>query len=193
MDFLIVAFAIFLMVKGINSLRRKQADKPAPAAPPAPTAEEKLLTEIRDLLKKETARRAGTANGFYIIQGNTDIPRAVTARGICVRYGPPSSCLRKYRPDADSGYDAGDPANPAGIALLNPVRVSIFAPAMKRPYNIRATIRTAAAVLLLCAPAKAMAQEAKPFARNFRGTENPLRNRYADGRPAVQHQQRTLA
>ena len=54
-DFLIVAFAIFLMVKGINSLRRKQADKPAPAAPPAPTAEEKLLTEIRDLLKKETA------------------------------------------------------------------------------------------------------------------------------------------
>ena len=51
-DFLIVAFAIFLMVKGINSLRRKQA---APAAPPAPTAEEKLLTEIRDLLKKETA------------------------------------------------------------------------------------------------------------------------------------------
>ena len=54
-DFLIVAFAIFLMVKGINSLRRKQADKPAPAAPPAPTAEEKLLPEIRDLLKKETA------------------------------------------------------------------------------------------------------------------------------------------
>lgn len=54
-DFLIVAFAIFLMVKGINSLRRKQADKPTPAAPPAPTAEEKLLTEIRDLLKKETA------------------------------------------------------------------------------------------------------------------------------------------
>ena len=56
-DFLIVAFAIFLMVKGINSLRRKQADKPAPAAPPAPTAEEKLLTEIRDLLKKETAEK----------------------------------------------------------------------------------------------------------------------------------------
>ena len=40
---------------------------------------------------------------------------------------------------------------------------------MKRPYNIRATIRTAAAVLLLCAPAKAMAQEAKPFAPKLFG------------------------
>lgn len=53
----IVALAIFLMVKGINSLRRKQATAPAPATPPAPTAEEKLLTEIRDLLKKDTSER----------------------------------------------------------------------------------------------------------------------------------------
>jgi large conductance mechanosensitive channel len=49
-DFVIVAFAIFMLVKGINSLKRTQAD--APAAPPAPSAEEILLTEIRDLLKQ---------------------------------------------------------------------------------------------------------------------------------------------
>lgn len=50
-QFLIVAFVIFLMVKAINSLRRQEAE--APAAAPAPTASEALLTEIRDLLKKK--------------------------------------------------------------------------------------------------------------------------------------------
>ena len=46
-DFTIVAFAIFLVIKGMNALRKKQA-----AAPDAPTTSEKLLAEIRDLLKK---------------------------------------------------------------------------------------------------------------------------------------------
>lgn len=50
-DFLIVAFCIFLMIKGINKLAHKKEEKPA--APPAPSAEEKLLTEIRDLLKNK--------------------------------------------------------------------------------------------------------------------------------------------
>lgn len=45
-NFVIVAFAIFLLVKAINTLRRKQDAAPAP-----PTAQEKLLIEIRDLLK----------------------------------------------------------------------------------------------------------------------------------------------
>jgi len=49
-QFLIVAFVIFLMVKAINSLRRQEAE--APAAPPAPTTTEALLMEIRDSLKK---------------------------------------------------------------------------------------------------------------------------------------------
>ena len=49
-DFLIVAFVMFLIIKGINSLKKKEAE--APAAPPEPSNEEKLLTEIRDLLKK---------------------------------------------------------------------------------------------------------------------------------------------
>jgi large conductance mechanosensitive channel len=48
-QFLIVAFAVFLMVKLVNSLRRKEAE--APAEPAAPTPTEALLTEIRDLLK----------------------------------------------------------------------------------------------------------------------------------------------
>ena len=52
-DFLIIAFCVFLMIKGINKLSRKKAEEPAPAAPPEPTKEEKLLTEIRDLLKEK--------------------------------------------------------------------------------------------------------------------------------------------
>jgi large conductance mechanosensitive channel len=52
-DFLIVAFAVFMMIKAMNSAKRKEEEKPAaPPAPPAPTKEELLLTEIRDLLKK---------------------------------------------------------------------------------------------------------------------------------------------
>jgi len=50
-DFLIIAFSIFVLVKGINSFKKKQEE--APAAPPEPTNEEKLLTEIRDILKQK--------------------------------------------------------------------------------------------------------------------------------------------
>jgi len=49
-DFLIVAFVIFMLVKGMNRMKAKE--EAAPAAPPAPGKEEILLTEIRDLLKK---------------------------------------------------------------------------------------------------------------------------------------------
>ena len=53
-DFLIIALCIFLMVKGISALNRKKdkEEAAAPAPAPEPSAEEKLLTEIRDLLKK---------------------------------------------------------------------------------------------------------------------------------------------
>ena len=52
--FLIVAFAIFMVVKAYNKMKEKMEKKEAeaPAAPPAPSKEEVLLTEIRDLLKK---------------------------------------------------------------------------------------------------------------------------------------------
>jgi large conductance mechanosensitive channel len=49
-DFIIIAFAIFMAVKGMNSLKRKEAE--APAAPAPPSNQEVLLGEIRDLLKK---------------------------------------------------------------------------------------------------------------------------------------------
>jgi len=52
-DFIIVAIAVFMMIKAMNAAKRKEEEKPAaPPAPPAPTKEEILLTEIRDLLKK---------------------------------------------------------------------------------------------------------------------------------------------
>lgn len=50
LDFLIIALAIFMFIKGMNSLRKKEEETPAP--PPAPSKEETLLTEIRDLLKQ---------------------------------------------------------------------------------------------------------------------------------------------
>jgi large conductance mechanosensitive channel len=49
-DFTIIAFAIFIAVKAINSLKRKEEE--SPQAPPEPPAQEVLLTEIRDLLKE---------------------------------------------------------------------------------------------------------------------------------------------
>ncbi len=55
-SFLILAFVIFMMVKGMNKLRemgKKKEEPAAPPAPPEPSNEEKLLTEIRDLLKNK--------------------------------------------------------------------------------------------------------------------------------------------
>jgi len=50
-DFLIIAICIFLVIKGMNKLAKKKAEEPAPE--PEPSAEEKLLTEIRDLMKNK--------------------------------------------------------------------------------------------------------------------------------------------
>jgi large conductance mechanosensitive channel len=50
LDFLIIAFAIFLVVKAMNTLERKKATEPP--APPPPTKEQVLLTEIRDALRR---------------------------------------------------------------------------------------------------------------------------------------------
>src|SRR5690606_13066821 len=51
-QFLIIAFVIFLAIKGINSMKRKNDEEEEAAAPDVPTKEEALLMEIRDLLKK---------------------------------------------------------------------------------------------------------------------------------------------
>ncbi len=49
-DFLIIAFVIFMVIKAMNKMKKKEEEKPV--APPAPSKQEVLLTEIRDLLKK---------------------------------------------------------------------------------------------------------------------------------------------
>lgn len=59
-DFVIIAFCIFVMIKLIMNLKRKKEEpvqEPAPAPAPEPTNEEKLLTEIRDLLKENNAKK----------------------------------------------------------------------------------------------------------------------------------------
>jgi large conductance mechanosensitive channel len=53
LNFIIIAFCVFLLVKGINKLAKKKEEPAAPAAPPAPSKEEILLSEIRDLLKNK--------------------------------------------------------------------------------------------------------------------------------------------
>ncbi|MDE6563715.1 MAG: large-conductance mechanosensitive channel protein MscL [Muribaculaceae bacterium] len=55
-DFLIIAFCIFVAIKFINKLSRKKEPEPEPAAPAGPTQEE-LLTEIRDLLRKDIEKK----------------------------------------------------------------------------------------------------------------------------------------
>nr|WP_240633878.1 large-conductance mechanosensitive channel protein MscL [Caulobacter flavus] len=57
-QFFIVAAVVFLLVKLVNQIRRADAAEPAPEAPAAPTPEEKLLTEIRDLLAKPAVAAA---------------------------------------------------------------------------------------------------------------------------------------
>lgn len=54
LDFTIIAFCVFMLVKGVNKLKKEEVPAPeAPAPEPEPSAEEKLLTEIRDLLAKK--------------------------------------------------------------------------------------------------------------------------------------------
>ena len=55
LDFLIIAFAVFCLVKGVGRLQRRREEAAPPPAPPEPSAEEKLLTEIRDLLRQQSA------------------------------------------------------------------------------------------------------------------------------------------
>ncbi|MBN8703920.1 MAG: large conductance mechanosensitive channel protein MscL [Bacteroidetes bacterium] len=53
-NFIIVAFVLFMIIKGMNAAKKKEEEAAVPAAPPAPTKEELLLTEIRDILGKNS-------------------------------------------------------------------------------------------------------------------------------------------
>lgn len=76
-QFLIVAFVVFLMVKAINSLRRQQAADPAPAAP-APTPSEALLTEIRDLLRAQASAASAPEPKLTPVAAKKTPPRKST-------------------------------------------------------------------------------------------------------------------
>ena len=54
LNFILVALALFLVIKGVNAAKKKE-EAAAPAPPPGPSEEEKLLGEIRDLLKKQNS------------------------------------------------------------------------------------------------------------------------------------------
>ena len=56
LNFLVMALVVFCMVKAVNQLHRKKEEPAAPAPPPEPSPEEKLLAEIRDLLKERGAK-----------------------------------------------------------------------------------------------------------------------------------------
>ena len=73
LDFVIIAFAIFLFIRLLSNLRRKKEETPLP--PPVPSNEEKLLSEIRDLLKKRYGRyRAGTYLRNRLLLGGGNFP-----------------------------------------------------------------------------------------------------------------------
>jgi large conductance mechanosensitive channel len=58
-DFLIVAFAVFLVVRTVNALQRQKQAAPSAAAPPGPSREAQLLAEIRDLLRAKGSASVG--------------------------------------------------------------------------------------------------------------------------------------
>lgn len=59
LDFLLISFSIFMVIRFINRFKKKEEEAPpAPPAPPEPSSEEKLLTEIRDLIKEQNVERS---------------------------------------------------------------------------------------------------------------------------------------
>ena len=59
LDFFIISLAVFCLIKAVNTFHRKKEVEPAPVAPPEPSTEERLLTEIRDLLKEANSTTDG--------------------------------------------------------------------------------------------------------------------------------------
>ncbi len=68
-NFLIIAFAMFMVVKAINKMKKKEEEKPAaPAEPPKPSDEVVLLTEIRDLLNKKQSKGEPKTRALTILR-----------------------------------------------------------------------------------------------------------------------------
>jgi large conductance mechanosensitive channel len=92
--FIIVAFVLFLVVKGINTIRNKQAAAP-PAQPPAPTKEEVLLTEIRDALRGKTKSMPMAAANAPSVSAK---PKKVAAKPATAAKAPVKKAAAKKAP-----------------------------------------------------------------------------------------------
>ena len=77
-SFLIIAVAVFALVKIINTIRRQQAAEPGPETPAAPTISESLLVEIRDLLKAQSAPQPAPAPKVVPVAAKKTPPRKST-------------------------------------------------------------------------------------------------------------------
>jgi large conductance mechanosensitive channel len=95
--FTIVAFVLFLVVKGINSIRNKQAAAP-PAKPPAPTKEEVLLTEIRDALRGKTTSMPMAAVKAPSVAAKPAAAKAATAAKAPVKKAAAKKATAKKAP-----------------------------------------------------------------------------------------------
>jgi len=92
--FTIVAFVLFLVVKGINAIRKQQAAAP-PAQPPAPTKEEVLLTEIRDALRGKTTSMPMAAAKAPSVSAKPAAAKAATAKKAPVKKAAAKKAAKK--------------------------------------------------------------------------------------------------
>jgi large conductance mechanosensitive channel len=95
--FTIVAFVLFLVVKGINSVRKKEAAAPA-AAPPAPTKEEVLLTEIRDALRGKTKSMPMAAAKAPSVSAKPAAVKKAPAKKAAAKKAPAKKAAAKKAP-----------------------------------------------------------------------------------------------
>jgi large conductance mechanosensitive channel len=101
-QFIIVAFAVFMLVKLVNAARRKEAAAPEPAKPPPPTPSEALLIEIRDLLAAQKAAAAAAAPApaekAATAPKTTSAPKPAAAKATPAKTAPAKTTAAKPAP-----------------------------------------------------------------------------------------------
>ena len=154
--FAIVAFVLFLVVKGVNAIRNKQAAAP-PAQPPAPTKEEVLLTEIRDALR-----------------GKTKTMPMAAAKAPSVTAKPAAKKPAPKKPAA----------KPATAAKAPVKKAAAKKPAAKKPAAAKAATKPAAKAAPAKKPAAKKAAAKKPAAKKA-AAKKPAAKKAAAKKPAA--------